>query len=131
MTDSGDLVVLAIHRAGEAPVAGDVRLAPGDVLLLEGRWDALETHLTGTDEVLPVHEPSAIRRQVLPLGPGARTTLVILVAMVAALSSGLAPAAVCGATAAAALVALGVLSPDQAYRSISWSTIVLLGGCCP
>lgn len=131
VTDSGDLVVLAIHRAGEAPVAGDVRLAPGDVLLLEGRWDALETHLTGTDEVLPVHEPSAIRRQVLPLGPGARTTLVILVAMVAALSSGLAPAAVCGAAAAAALVALGVLSPDQAYRSISWSTIVLLGGMLP
>jgi di/tricarboxylate transporter len=131
VTDSGDLVVVAVQRAGEAPATGEITLAPGDVLLLEGRWDALDRHLVGTDEVLAVHPPAAIRRQVLPLGPGARPTLAILALMVAGLSTGLAPAAICGAAAASAIVALGVLTPDQAYRSISWSTIVLLGGMLP
>jgi di/tricarboxylate transporter len=131
VTDSGDLVVLAIQRSGEPAPPGDVTLAAGDVLLVEGQWDALDRHLDATDDVLLVHAPSTVRRQVVPLGPGAPATLIVLALMVAALAFGLAPAAVCGAAAAVVIVGIGVLTPDQAYRSISWSTIVLLGGMLP
>ena len=36
VTDSGDLVVLAVQRAGEDLGPGDTGLAEGDVLLLQG-----------------------------------------------------------------------------------------------
>jgi di/tricarboxylate transporter len=81
--------------------------------------------------VLVVHEPDALRRQLVPLGAGARRTLVALAAMVVAIGLGLVPAAVAGAAAATAIVLLGVLGADQAFRAISWTTVVLVAGLLP
>jgi hypothetical protein len=74
--------------------------------------------------VLVVDAPGAVRRQVVPLGRGARRTLVVVAAIVAALASGVVPAAVAGALAAMALVVLGVLDAEQAYRSVGWTAVV-------
>ena len=67
VTDSGDLVVLAVHRAGEALV--ETELAEGDVLLLRGTWAALDEQLEDPG-VLVVDAPALVRRQAVPLGPG-------------------------------------------------------------
>ncbi len=56
---------------------------------------------------------------------------VILVAMVALLATGLVPPAIAGVLAAAAMVLSGVLSSPQAYRAVSWETVVLVGGLIP
>jgi di/tricarboxylate transporter len=128
-TDSGDLVVLAIRRQGGDPGPGDVTLAEGDALLLEGSWEALERRL-GDDEVLVVDEPGAIRRQVVPLSAGARRALLVVAAMIVALVAGL-PAAVAGVLAAMALVVLRVVDVDQAYRAVSWTAVILIAGLIP
>lgn len=130
VTPSGDLLVLAVHRAGEDAGPGEVRLAEGDGLLLEGTWEALDEHLVD-EEVLVVDEPGDVRRQVVPLGPGARRAVVVLVAMVLALATGAVPAAVAGAVAAMALVVLGVLTVEQAHRAISWTAVFLIAGLIP
>jgi di/tricarboxylate transporter len=130
VTPSGDLVVLAIQRQGEDLRPGEHELAPGDVLLLEGTWRALDEHL-GDGEVLVVDPPDTVRRQVVPLGAGARRTLVVVALMVVALASGVMPAAVAGALAAMAIVLTGVLTPEQAYRAVSWTTVVLIAGMIP
>jgi uncharacterized membrane protein (DUF373 family) len=104
VTDSGDLVVLTAQRQGEDPATPELTLAAGDTLLLEGSWRALDQRL-GPDEVLVVDPPEVVRRQAVPLGPGARRTLVVTAAFVAALVAGL-PPAVAGIVAAAALVLL-------------------------
>ena len=57
VTESGDLVVLAVQRHGEE-LAGETLLAVGDTLLLQGSWGALEEHLDDP-EVLVVDEPAA------------------------------------------------------------------------
>jgi di/tricarboxylate transporter len=51
--------------------------------------------------------------------------------MIVALASGAVPAAVAGVLAAAALVLLGVLDVEQAYRSISWTAVILIAGLIP
>jgi di/tricarboxylate transporter len=130
VTPSGDLVVLALQRQGEDLPPGEHALAPGDVLLLEGSWSALDEHL-GDPQVLVVDAPDAIRRQVVPLAAGARRAIVILGLMVVALASGAMPAAVAGALAAMAVVLTGVLTSEQAYRAISWTTVVLIAGMIP
>jgi di/tricarboxylate transporter len=128
VTESGDLVVLAVQRKGE-DMPGETALAVGDTLLLEGTWSALEEHLDDP-EVLVVDEPERVRRSV-PLGAGAWRALVVLAAMVVLLATGAVPPAVAGLLAAGALVVGRVLTMEQAYRGISWTTVVLVAGMFP
>ena len=126
VTESGDLVVLAVQRKGE-DLSGETELAVGDTMLMQGEWGALEYHLDDP-ELLVVDQPSLVRRQAVPLGPGAKRALVILAAMVVVLATGALPAAVAGLAAAGAIVVSGVLTIDQAYRGIAWTTVILVAG---
>jgi di/tricarboxylate transporter len=128
-TDSGELVVVAVHREGE-DVAGETALRAGDTVLLQGSWSALDEHLRDPD-VLVVDDPAAIRRQAVPLGAGARRALGVLAAMVVALATGAVPPAVAGLLAAGALVLGGVMTVEQCYRAISWTTVILVAGMIP
>jgi di/tricarboxylate transporter len=129
VTDSGDLVVMAVQRKGE-DVSGETPLAVGDTLLLQGTWGALEYHLDDP-EVLVVDRPDLVRRQAVLLGPGATRSLVVLAAMVVLLVSGAVPPAVAGLLAAGAIVVTRVLTIDQAYRGIAWTTVILVAGMLP
>ena len=129
-TDSGDLVIVAIQRNGEdLGPAGSV-LSAGDALVLRGAWAALDEHLGGP-EVLVVDAPDLVRRQTVPLGLKAREAIGVLAGMVVLLATGVVPAAVAGLLAAVAMVLLGVLRPEQAYRSVNWTTVVLVGAMIP
>jgi di/tricarboxylate transporter len=129
VTESGDLVVLAVQRKGEER-SGETELAVGDTLLLQGSWGALEYHLDDPD-VLVVDDPALVRRQAVPLGPGAKKTLVVLAGMVILLATGAVPPAVAGLLAAGAIVLTGVLTVDEAYRGIGWTTVILVAGMIP
>lgn len=129
VTDSGDLIVLAVQR-GDEPLAGESELAAGDVLLLQGSWQALDHHL-GDPDVIAIDEPAQVRRQAVPLGLGAKRAIVILVAMVIVLAFGVIPPAAAGLIAAGALIVSRVLTIDQAYRGIGWTTVILVAGMIP
>jgi di/tricarboxylate transporter len=129
VTPSGDLIVLAIQRQGKDLTSGE-QLASGDTLLLQGTWEAMETRLEPA-EVLVVDSPELVRRQALPMGPGAQTTLVILGAMVILLATGLVPAAVAGLLAAGAFLLSGIMNVEQVYRAINWTTVILVGAMMP
>lgn len=130
VTESGNLVVLAVQRQASELPAGEVTLRAGDTILLQGTWEAIDEH-AGDRRVLAIDPPELVRRQAVPLGPGARPALVILGGMVLALATGVVPSAVAGLVAAGALVLARVLTPEQAYRGISWTTVVLVAGMLP
>jgi di/tricarboxylate transporter len=130
VTESGDLVVLAIQRRDELLGPGETILAAGDSLLLQGSWRALDEQLDDPN-VLVVDSPELIRRQAVPMGAGAKTAIVILLGMVIALATGVVPSVIAGLVAACAMVLFGVLSVDQAYRSINWTTVILVGAMIP
>jgi di/tricarboxylate transporter len=129
VSSSGDLVVLAVQRKGE-PITSEAILVGGDILLVRGTWGALEQNL-GDPDVLVVDAPGELRRQAVPLGPGARRALVILGAMVVLLATGLIPAVAAGLLAAMALVVTNVVPMQRAYRAISWTTVLLVAGMSP
>jgi di/tricarboxylate transporter len=129
VTESGDLVVLAVHRR-EEELVGESTLEVGDALLLQGAWTALDRHLDDPD-VLVVDEPEHVRRQAAPLGAGARITLLVVGAMVVLLATGIAPPAAAGLLAASAIVVSRVLTIEQAYRGIQWTTVILVAGMLP
>ncbi len=124
------VVVLAVQRNGEHVREGEVLLATGDTLLVQGRWTELE-HGREPQGMLVVDDPGMVRRQAVPLGRGAKQALVIVAAMVVLLATGAVPAVVAGLLAAGALVLTNTVTVPQAYRSISWTTVVLVGGMTP
>ncbi len=137
VTDSGDLIVLAVQRAGTQIAAGSaskgaggIVLQAGDTMLLQGTWKALDVHLDDPD-VLVVNSPELVRRQAVPLGPGARQAVIILIAMVLLLATGVVPPAVAGLLAAGATILSGIMSVEQSYRAVGWTTVILVGAMMP
>jgi di/tricarboxylate transporter len=137
VTDSGDLIVLAVQRAGAQIAAGSATkdaggmvLQAGDTMLLQGTWKALDVHLDDPD-VLVVNSPELVRRQAVPMGPGARQAVIILFAMVLLLATGLVPPAVAGLLAAGAIILSGIMSVEQSYRAVGWTTVILVGAMMP
>ena len=128
ITESGELVVVAIQRSGESLERTNVRA--GDVLILRGSWGALDTN-TVDPNVMVVDSPQSVRRQAVPMGPRAKVAIGILVGMVVLLATGVVPPAIAALIAAVAMVVLRVVTPYQAQRSISWTTIILVGGMIP
>jgi di/tricarboxylate transporter len=127
-TEDGDLVVAAIQRRGED--VDEVELAPGDALVFQGPWAALEARAADPG-VLPVDHPELVRRQAIALGLRAWEAILILVGMVVLLVTGVVPPAVAGLLAAGLSIVLGLVSMDGAYRAINWTTVVLVAALLP
>jgi di/tricarboxylate transporter len=130
VTESGELVIIAIQRGGVDVGTEPVTLAAGDTLLLQGSWRALDVRLADP-QVLVVNSPDLVRRQAVPLGAGAWRAIAVLAAMVFFLATGLLPAAVAGLLGCFALVMSGVLNVEQSYRSIDWTTVILVAAMMP
>ncbi len=129
-TESGELVVLGIRRGAVTLGPGEVALAAGDTLLLQGSWRALEEHLRDPD-VLVVHAPEAVRRQAVTLGAGASRALAVSALMVAALASGLVPPVLAVLLAAMAMVLLRVLTLETAFGAINGGALVMVASLMP
>ena len=99
-------------------------------MLVRGSWEALAAPPPEDDDVLVVDEPDQVRRQVCRSASAPRRPR-------RAGRDGGAPrhgrgaAAVAALLAAGALVLLDVVTIDQAFRAISWTTVVLVGGMIP
>jgi len=127
----GSMVALAIQRDGvDRSEDDDARLRTGDVLLLEGPWSSLDAAEQDND-VLVVNAPDLIRRQAVPRGMGSTRALVILIAMVVLLASGLFPPVVAALLAAGAMILSRVVSAQDVYRKVSWSTVFMVAGMFP
>jgi di/tricarboxylate transporter len=137
VTESGDLVILAVQRAGAqmAEAAADkgvasVILQAGDTMLLQGTWKALDVHLNDPD-ILVVSSPELVRRQAVPMGPGGPQAVVILLAMIVLLATGFVPPGVAGLLAAGAIILTGIMTVEQSYRAIGWTTVILVAAMMP
>src|SRR5215475_8880787 len=104
----GNVIILAIDRQGKDQGPGTTVLQVGDALLVDC--------------------PDQVRRQAVPLGRGSVPAIVVLAAMVILLATAIVPPAVAALLAAGAMVLLGAVSVQQAYRGISWTTVLLVAG---
>ncbi|UZN03798.1 SLC13 family permease [Cellulomonas sp. S1-8] len=124
------VTVLGIRRRGKDKGAQKVTLAEGDSLLVHGPWPAVEA-FSDNQDVLVVDSPELVRRQTVALGPTARRALAVVALTVVLLATGVVPPAIAGLIGAGAMVICGVVTGPQAYRAISWQTVVLIGGLIP
>lgn len=128
--DRWDLTILEVRRLGHDRGPRVTELAEGDLMLLHGPWAAVSA-LARDEDLLLVNDPELVRRQNAPLGGPAWRALAVLGVVVALLATDLTTPAIAGLVGAAGMVLLRVLTPRQAYRGVSWQTIVLIGGLIP
>lgn len=75
--------------------------------------------------------PELVRRQAVPLGSGSGVAIAVLLVMVVLLATGIVPPVIAAMLAAGAMVLGRVLTVQQAYRGISWTTVLLVAGMIP
>lgn len=104
----------------------DIELSTGDVVLLRGNLGQLPERLRDLG-CLPLAQRAirlgSVRSALAPLA-------VLAVAMVVT-ALGLVPVATAFFTAAALMVAIGSLSPREAYEAVDWPILVLLAALIP
>jgi di/tricarboxylate transporter len=130
MVRDDEQVILAVHRLGRDRGPVPTTLAVGDTLLIQGSWDALD-RTTEDPDVLVVDSPDLVRAQAAPVGPAGYKAVAVLAGMVILLAAGVVQPAVAGLLAAGAMVLLRVVRMEQAYRAISWTTVILVAGLIP
>lgn len=129
VTERGNLVILAVQRRG-ADLVGEVTLEAGDHILIQGTWEELDRE-QGRPGVLVVDRPDTVRRQLVPLGQGAKAVLGIVAAMVLAIATGALAPAVAAVLAAGAIMVLGVVTAEDAFRAVNWTTVILIAAMFP
>lgn len=121
-----NLLGVARHGARVRQRLSQLRFRAGDVLLLQGREDALQEALP-TLGCLPLAERS------LRIGKPRRILLALSVfgAALALAATGLLAVQVAFTAAAVAMVFVGLVSRRELYGAIDWPVIVLLGAMIP
>ncbi len=119
---------LALLRKNKIYIGGlsDIKLAIGDALLLHGRWERFHLIKEKPDLVFTENVPGEVLRTeklkyaLICLGISLTMILVFKIQLSIALLTG-----------ALGMVLTKVLSIDEAYQSVDWMTVFLLGGLIP
>ena len=103
----------------------------GDALLVRGRWEAIGMMAEEKRNFVVVGQPEEIANQVTELNAKSWISVAILVAMVVLMVTGAVPVVIAAMLAAGAMLLAGSLTRTQAYRAISWSTVILIAAMIP
>jgi len=120
-----DAAVIAVHRNGERVRGkiGDIRLRPGDTLLLRAAPGFLRAHHNSSDFYLVSEiadsEPPRYDRSLVALG--------VLAALIVVVTFGWLPIAIAAFLAAGVLILTRCVSAAQAHRSVEWPLLIVIG----
>lgn len=125
--------ILGVRRGGEYIIdnLGGVVVRKGDVLLVQGTWQAIGeiSHDTRNWVVLGQPESRASKVTIDYKAPLAGS---IMLCMIAALVFGSLPAVTVVLTAAVAMILTGCFrNVAEAYKTINWESVVLIGAMMP
>jgi len=123
--------LLAVRRHGKPVVDPEITLEFGDSLLVRGTWEAIGELQSERRNFVVVGTPEAMASDVAGLRPRAAVAVAALVGMVVLMVSGVVPTVIAALIAAAAMILGGCLSTRDAYRSVSWSSVVLIAAMIP
>jgi di/tricarboxylate transporter len=124
------LNVLGINRhAVDGPL--DLRntvLEFGDILLVQGTWENIRELRKRQRDFVVIGQPEAITDT---NGRRAPAALLVLVAMLLVMITGILPLVTVSIMAAIAMVLTRCLTMDEAYDAIDWRSVVLIAGMLP
>ncbi len=127
------LTVLNLMSAGSKQVK-DIKTATldfGDMLLVQGRWEDIFALKKKRHDFIVMGEPEAKMSGAFIRENRAIHTLIVMLAMVAIIVLEILPLVAASFLAALALILMGCITMDEAYDTIDWKSVVLIGGMIP
>lgn len=131
MAEAHELQVLTVRRGEKVLPRQETRLEFGDALLVRGKWEAIDRLRQDSPDFVVVGEPEAMARQVVKLTPRSAIAVLVLLAMVGLMLFNVVPTVVAVLLAAVAMVLTRCVTPEGAYRSVNWQTVVLIAAMLP
>ncbi len=126
-----DLQVLSIRRRDRSLPLTDARLRFGDSLLVRGTWEAIGLLAQERRNFVVVGSPEEMARESFGLRPKSTIAVGALVMMVILMVGGWVPTVVAALLSALTMILGGCLTPTEAYRSVSWESVVLIAAMIP
>jgi di/tricarboxylate transporter len=99
--------------------------------LVRGTWQAIGVLSNERRNFVVLGSPEAMSRQVVEPSRDAIIAIVALLVMIVLMVSGLVPAVMAAMIGAGIMILSGCLTMGQAYRAISWQSIVLIAAMIP
>ena len=125
--------ILGVSRKNEYILTKvkDVKLLLGDVLLVQGTWDNIELLSREHHEWIVLGQPMEEAAKVT-LDYKAPTAAGIMLLMVAGMVLNIFPPVTCVLIAAILTIFTGCFrSPEEAYKTIRWESVILIGSMMP
>ena len=125
--------ILGVRRGGKYIThnLGDLKVAKGDVLLVQGTWDAIEKLSNDSRDWVVLGEPEGQASKVT-IDYKAPVAAVIMLAMIIALVFSNVPAVFVVLTASVLMILTGCFrTVSDAYHTINWESIVLIAAMMP
>jgi di/tricarboxylate transporter len=123
--------VLSIRRGDKLVTRKNTKLTFGDALLVRGSWDAIDVLRNERRNFTVVGSPDDLSRQVIELNSRAIIAVLALVGMVVMMAFSIVPSVFAALIAAVVMILGGCLDMNQAYRAISWQSVVLIAAMIP
>jgi di/tricarboxylate transporter len=125
--------VVGINRRGKS--MGDVPLGPlklafGDSLLVRGTWKNIGLLKNEARNFVVVGEP-VLRSEEPRLTTQSYAAIVAMLGMLVMMLTGIFPTVIAVIITAVVMVLTGCLTMEQAYRSISWESVILIAAMIP
>ncbi len=131
ISDQFGVVVLGATR-GTEQLDANAELLFGDSLLVKGTWQAIgELQDDHPEDLVVVGRPAELASQIARLSTHSFIAIGVLAGMVALMVSGAVPVAIAAMLAAGVIILSGCIDTRQAYRAVSWSTVMLIAGMLP
>jgi len=118
--------VVAVHRGGSRvqQKVGDIRLEPGDTLLLQTQPHFVRAHRNNPAFYLV----SDVEQYRPPRQHRAWIALLLFVVLLVLMTTDLVPIVVAATLVAGAMIATGCISAGDARRSVDWQVLVTIAG---
>ena len=123
--------ILSIRRGNKLVARKGAKLQFGDALLVRGNWANIDLLRNERRNFTVVGSPDDLSRQVVALDSRAIVAVLALVGMVVLMVFSIVPSVMAALLAAVVMVLGGCLDMNQAYRSISWQSVVLIAAMIP
>ncbi|WP_298764756.1 SLC13 family permease [uncultured Polaribacter sp.] len=123
--------LLATSRHQKPYLEDNLRVNPGDSFIIRGSWEDIENLNTQHKHVVIVGSPEEMQKDVDELTPKSYIALGALLLMIGMLVFKIVPGAIAALIAAGIVLFAGCVPFTKAYKSISFTSVVMIAAMIP
>lgn len=124
-------VQLLAARRGTKALQGQIKIQPGDSFIIRGTWEDIEKLDQYYEHVVISGTPEALAKDVASLNARSYVSLAIAALMILMFVLDVFPGAVISLICAGLMLFTGCVPMGKAYKSIGWSSLVMIAAMIP